>query len=109
MAGMAHAFAANVTQFLTARVILVAAESMNSPAAVKAAALYLPIRQRSLAIGIVNAAPNLGNIIAPLTVIPIAAIYGWQAAFIVTGALGFVWIVLWIMGTRRLARRCTSR
>ena len=102
MAGMAHAFAANVTQFLTARVILVAAESVNTPAAVKAAAQYLPIRQRSFAMGIVNTAPNLGNIIAPLTVIPFAALYGWQAAFIVTGALGFIWIVLWVLGTRRL-------
>jgi ACS family hexuronate transporter-like MFS transporter len=101
-AGMAHAFAANVTQFLTARVVLVAAESFNTPAAVKAAAQFLPIRQRSFAMGIVNTAPNLGNIIAPLTVIPFAAIYGWQAAFIVTGALGFIWIVLWIAGTRRL-------
>ena len=102
MAGMAHAFAANVTQFLTARVILVAAESVNTPAAVKAAAQFLPIRQRSLAMGIVNTAPNLGNIIAPLTVIPFAAFFGWQAAFIVTGALGFVWIIAWIAGTRRL-------
>ena len=102
MAGMAHAFAANVTQFLTARVLLVAAESVNTPAAVKAAAQFLPIRQRSFAIGIINTAPNLGNIAAPLTVIPFAAVFGWQAAFIVTGALGFVWIAFWIAGTRRL-------
>jgi MFS transporter, ACS family, hexuronate transporter len=102
MAGMAHALAANVTQFLTARVVLVAAEAFNTPAAVKAAAQFLPIRQRSLAMGIVNTAPNLGNILAPLTVIPFAAIYGWQAAFIVTGALGFIWIALWVLGTRRL-------
>ena len=102
IAGMAHAFAANVTQFVTARVILVAAESVNTPAAVKAAAQFLPIRQRSFAMGIVNTAPNLGNIIAPLTVIPFAAIYGWQAAFIVTGALGFIWIGLWVVGTRHL-------
>lgn len=102
MAGMAHAFAANVSQFVTARVVLVAAESFNTPAAVKAAAQFLPIRQRSFAMGIVNTAPNIGNIIAPLTVIPFAAVYGWQAAFIVTGALGFIWIVLWVLGTRRL-------
>ncbi len=102
MAGMAHAMAATVTQFLTARIVLVAAESINTPAAVKAAAQYLPIRQRSMAIGIVNTAPNLGNILAPLTVIPLAAVFGWQAAFIVTGALGFVWIAFWIGGTRHL-------
>ena len=102
LAGMAHAFAATVTQFVAARVVLVAAESINTPAAVKSAAQYLPMRQRSMAVGIVNTAPNIGNIIAPLTVIPFAAVFGWQAAFIVTGALGFVWLVAWIAGTRKL-------
>ena len=102
LAGIAHAFAATVTQFVAARVTLVAAESINTPAAVKSAAQYLPMRQRSMAVGIVNTAPNIGNIIAPLTVIPFAAVFGWQAAFIVTGALGFIWLVLWIAGTRKL-------
>lgn len=102
VAGMAHAFAAGVGQFVTARVVLVAAESINTPAAVKAAAQYLPLRKRSLALGIVNTAPNIGNIIAPLTVIPFAVIFGWQAAFLATGALGFVWLALWVVGTRRL-------
>ncbi|WP_309622576.1 MFS transporter [Novosphingobium sp.] len=102
LAGIAHAFAVTVGQFVSARIALVAAESINTPAAVKAAALYLPIKQRSMALGIVNTAPNLGNIIAPLTVIPFAAIYGWQSAFIVTGLIGFVWLAFWIAGTRRL-------
>ncbi len=111
LAGMAHAFAANVTQFVVARAVLVAAESVNTPAAVKSAAQYLPIRLRSMAMGIVNTAPNIGNIIAPLTVVPFALAYGWQAAFLVTGALGFVWLALWILGTRKLmplARAATT-
>ena len=102
LAGMAHAFAANVTQFVAARAVLVAAESVNTPAAVKSAAQFLPIRLRSMAMGIVNTAPNIGNIIAPLTVVPFALAYGWQAAFLVTGALGFVWLALWVLGTRKL-------
>ena len=102
LAGMAHAFAANVTQFVAARAVLVAAESVNTPAAVKSAAQYLPIRLRSMAMGIVNTAPNIGNIIAPLTVVPFALAFGWQAAFVVTGAMGFVWLVFWIVGTRNL-------
>jgi ACS family hexuronate transporter-like MFS transporter len=102
LAGVAHAFAATVSQFVAARVALVAAESINTPAAVKSAAQYLPLRQRSMAMGIVNSAPNLGNIIAPLTVIPFAAVFGWQAAFIVTGLLGFIWLAFWIAGTRKL-------
>ncbi len=100
--GMAHAMAATVGQFVAARVVLVAAEAVNTPAAVKAAAQFLPIRQRSMAMGIVNTAPNLGNIVAPLVVIPFAAVYGWQAAFIVTGALGFVWLLFWVLGTAKL-------
>lgn len=102
LAGIAHAFAATVGQFVAARVALVAAEAINTPAAVKAAALYLPLKRRSMAMGIVNSAPNLGNIIAPLTVIPFAAVFGWHAAFIVTGLIGFVWLAFWIGGTRRL-------
>ena len=110
LAGMAHAFAAGVGQFVAARVVLVAAEAVNTPAAVKSAAIYMPLRQRSMAVGIVNTAPNLGNILAPLTVIPFAAVFGWQAAFIVTGALGFVWLAFWIVGTRHLQpiERATS-
>ena len=102
LAGMAHAFAANVTQFVTARAVLVAAESVNTPAAVKSAAQFLPIKLRSMAVGIVNTAPNIGNIIAPLTVVPFAVAFGWQAAFLVTGALGFIWLAFWIVGTRNL-------
>ncbi len=102
LAGMAHAFASTVTGFVAARVVLVAAEAVNTPAAVKGAAQYLPLARRTMAMGIVNTAPNLGNIIAPLTVVPFAIIFGWRAAFLVTGALGFVWLAFWIAGTRRL-------
>ena len=102
VAGMGHALAASVTQFVTARVVLVAAEAVNTPAAVKSAAQYLPLRRRTMAVGIVNTAPNLGNIIAPLTVVPFAVAFGWKAAFLVTGALGFIWLAFWIAGTRKL-------
>ena len=102
VAGMAHAVAATVTQFVTARVALVAFEAVNTPAAVKAAAEYLPIKQRAMGLGIINTAPNIGNILAPLTVVPFAVAFGWQAAFIVTGLLGFVWLAGWIVGTAKL-------
>ena len=102
LAGMAHAFASTVTGFVAARVVLVAAEAVNTPAAVKGAAQYLPLARRTMAMGIVNTAPNLGNILAPLTVVPFAVVFGWRAAFLVTGVLGFVWLAFWIAGTRRL-------
>ena len=102
-AGMAHAAAATVGQFVVARSVLAVAESVNTPAAVKAAATYLPLKERSFGLGLVNTAPNIGAIITPLLIPPLALAFGWQSAFIVTGALGFVWLAFWIVGTRKLA------
>ena len=102
LAGMAHALAATVQQFVIARVVLASAESVNTPAAIKAAALYLPLRARSLGIGLVNTAPNIGAILTPLLIPPFALAFGWRAAFVVTGSLGFVWLFFWIIGTRKL-------
>ncbi len=101
-AGIAHAFAATVGQFVGARVVLAAAETVATPAAVKSAALYLPLRERSFALGLGNTAPNVGAVLAPLVIPPFALAFGWQAAFVVTGGLGFVWLLFWIVGTRGL-------
>lgn len=102
LAGTAHALANTVQQFVIARVALASAESVNTPAAIKAAALYLPLRARSLGIGLVNTAPNIGAILTPLLIPPFAVAFGWRAAFVVTGLLGFVWLFFWIIGTRNL-------
>lgn len=100
--GMAHAAASTVTQFIVARVALAAAETVGTPAAVKSAAVYLPLRERSFALGLGNTAPNIGAIVTPLLIPPLALAFGWRAAFIVCGAVGFVWLVAWIAGTRHL-------
>lgn len=102
MAGMAHALAMTVQQFVAARVVLAVGESVATPASLKAAALYLPTRQRNIALGFINTAPNIGAIITPLLIPPFAVAFGWQAAFLVTGALGFVWLAFWIPSMRRL-------
>lgn len=102
LAGMGHAIAMTVQQFVAARVTLAVAESINTPAAIKAAATYLPLRERSLGIGLINTAPNIGAIITPLLIPPFALAFGWQAAFLVTGGLGFLWLIFWIIGTRKL-------
>lgn len=102
LAGMAHAFASTIREFVFARIALAAAETVGTPAGVKAAAVYMPVQHRSMMFAIGNAAPNVGTIIAPLMIPPFAAVFGWQAAFLVTGALGFVWLVFWILGTRNL-------
>jgi MFS transporter, ACS family, hexuronate transporter len=102
VAGMGHAAATTVGGFMIARVILIFAETINTPAAMKAAALYVPMEQRSIAIGVVNTASNIGAIAAPLLIPLMAVRFGWHATFIVTGALGFVWIAFWLNGTKRL-------
>lgn len=101
-AGMAHALAQTVQQFVAARVVLAVGETVSTPAGIKAATLYMPPRQRNVAIGLINTAPNIGAILTPLLIPPFALAFGWKAAFVVTGALGFVWLAFWWAGTRNL-------
>jgi ACS family hexuronate transporter-like MFS transporter len=109
LAGMAHALAASVQQFVIARIVLASAESVNTPAAIKAVALYLPMRARSVGIGFINTAPNIGAILTPLLIPPFALAFGWKAAFIATGALGFIWLPLWYWSTRGLQPASAAR
>lgn len=102
MAGAAHALANSVQQFVTARVILAIGETVSTPAGLKAAALYVPPEKRNLAIGVVNTASNIGAIITPILIPPFAVAFGWKAAFVVTGALGFFWLAAWWLGTGKL-------
>ena len=95
LAGMAHAFAATVAQFMTARVVLGVGESVGTPAAVKSAATYFNTRDRQMALGIGNTAPNVGAIVTPLFIPALALAFGWQAAFLLAGGLGLVWVVAW--------------
>lgn len=96
LACMAHAFAATVVQFVTARAILGAAEATGTPAAVKSAATFFPARERAIALGIGNTGPNIGAVIAPLAIPAFALAFGWQAAFLVPGAIGLLWVVAWL-------------
>lgn len=95
LAGMAHAFATSVTGFLASRVVLGAAESIGTPAAVKTAATYFNQRERQLALGVGNTAPNIGAILTPALIPPLAVAFGWQATFLVAGGLGLLWVVAW--------------
>lgn len=101
-AGMAHALAQTVQQFVAARIVLAAGESVSTPAGLKAAATYLPPTQRNMAIGLINTAPNIGAILTPILIPPFALAFGWKAAFVVPGALGFLWLAGWWLGTRNL-------
>ena len=97
IAAICHAFAAGTMGFSIARVFLGITEAGNFPAAIKATAEWFPKKERAFATGIFNSGSNVGAIIAPLTVPFIAEKYGWQWAFILTGAVGFIWLILWFI------------
>lgn len=95
LAAMSHALARTPLGFGIARFGLGLGESGNFPAAVKATAEWFPKRERAFATGIFNAGSNVGAIAAPLLVPWLTLTYGWYEAFIVTGAIGFVFVVVW--------------
>jgi len=96
LAAIAHSFARTVTGFGLARAALGVGESGNFPASIKTVAEWFPVRERAFATGIFNAGSNIGAIVTPLVVPWIALTWGWRAAFIATGALGFVWLLFWL-------------
>ncbi len=95
LAAIGHAFANSAFGFMVARAALGVTEAGNFPAAIKSTAEWFPKKERALATGIFNSGTNIGAIIAPLTVPFIAVAWGWQWAFILTGLIGFIWLVLW--------------
>jgi len=97
IAAMGHALAKGVIGFGFWRALLGAGESGNFPAANKAIAEWFPKKERALAFSIFNSGTNVGAIAAPLAVPAIIVTWGWQAAFIITGSIGFIWIILWFL------------
>ncbi len=82
--------------FALARFALGIGEAGNFPACIKTVAEWFPRRERALATGIFNSGSNVGAIITPLTVPWIASHWGWEWAFLATGAIGFVWLAFWL-------------
>lgn len=107
VAACLHAAARNVAQFAMMRFLLGVGESGNFPTSIKATAEWFPKSQRALATGIFNSGSNVGAIVAPAVVPWIATSYGWRAAFVVIGACGFAWTVLWLLVYRPVANRAT--
>ena len=96
LAAMSHALARTPIGFGMARLALGIGESGNFPAAIKTISEWFPRKERALATGIFNSGSNIGAIVAPLLVPIIALNFGWQAAFIITGLLGFIWLFFWL-------------
>jgi ACS family hexuronate transporter-like MFS transporter len=94
--GMLHAAANGVVGFSLVRIGLGLGEAGNFPAAMKTVAEWFPKKERALAAGIFNSGTSIGVVIALLITPWILISYGWQQVFIITGALGFVWLILWL-------------
>ena len=101
IAAMGHSLARSAMGFGVARFALGLGEAGNFPAAIKTVAEWFPKKERALATGIFNSGSNVGAIVAPLAVPFIAITWGWQWAFIITGLLGFIWLIFWLMIYRR--------
>jgi MFS transporter, ACS family, hexuronate transporter len=101
IASMGHALCHSLGSFFVARFSLGLGESGNFPASIKTVAEWFPKKERALATGIFNAGTNIGAIITPLTVPWITLHWGWRAAFLITGALGFVWLAFWLLLYRK--------
>ncbi len=97
IANMLHAFTTGVTSLAIFRAMLATMEPGSFPAGMKAVSEWFPMRDRALATGIFIAGTSLGTTLA----IPIANIiaqeFGWQAAFIATGAVGLIWALVWYL------------
>jgi ACS family hexuronate transporter-like MFS transporter len=97
IAAMGHALAKGALGFGFWRSMLGFSEAGNFPAAIKSVAEWFPKKERALATGIFNSGTNVGAIVAPLAVPALVMTLGWQSAFIITGAIGFIWIILWFI------------
>lgn len=96
MAAMAHGTARGLGGLSVFRFLLGLGEAGNWPGAAKVIAEWFPARERAFAMGIFNSGAAIGSIVAPPVIVWLQLRYGWQATFIVTGALGFFWLALWL-------------
>jgi ACS family hexuronate transporter-like MFS transporter len=92
-------FATTAVWFAIMRFFLGAGEAVNFPACIKTVARWFPQKERAFATGIFNAGSNVGIMIAPAVVF-IAHWWHWQAAFVIIGALGVIWVILWLITYR---------
>ncbi|HEY9561782.1 MAG TPA: MFS transporter [Anseongella sp.] len=97
LGGILHAGVRSVAGFSMARAVLGLGEAANFPAAIKTVAEWFPKKDRAYVTGIFNSGSSVGAIVAPLIVTLITLHFGWKSAFILTGAMGFVWVACWFL------------
>ena len=97
LAAMAHAFTRGLISLRSLRFALGLGEGGNWPGAAKVIAEWFPVRERALGISIVNAASAIAFVVAPPLVVWLQLQFGWRTTFLATGALGFLWLILWLL------------
>ena len=97
IAAIAHAFARGLGSLSLFRFVLGLGEAGNWPGAAKTVAEWFPVRQRAFGMAIFNSGAAIGSIVAPPLIVWLQLRYGWQTTFIVTGMLGFFWLLLWLL------------
>jgi MFS transporter, ACS family, hexuronate transporter len=96
LAAVGLTYSASVAGFIFARLALGFGEAGNFPAAIKVTAEWFPKRERALATGLFNSGTNIGALVTPLVVPVITLKWGWYWAFVITGGIGFLWLLFWI-------------
>ena len=96
-ASMSHSLVTSVAGFFVARICLGLGEAGNFPAAIKATSEWFRTEERALATGLFNSGANFSYFVAPLLVAAVTARLGWRYAFVATGSMGMVWLLLWLL------------
>lgn len=108
LSSLGHAFVFSVIGFCVARFMLGLGESGNFPAAIKATTEWFPSEERALATGIFNSGSNASAFIAPPLIAFVTLKYSWHAAFLTTGSMGLIWLVLWLFFPYNRLRRAAT-
>jgi ACS family hexuronate transporter-like MFS transporter len=96
LASMSHSLVTSVVGFCVARAFLGLGEAGNFPAAIKATTEWFPAEERAKAVGLFNSGSNVSFFLAPLLITFVTARWGWRSAFLATGSMGMVWLMLWL-------------
>ncbi|MBX7186426.1 MAG: MFS transporter [Vicinamibacteria bacterium] len=104
LAALAHATARSASAFAMFRAALGFGEAGNWPGAAKVVGEWFPVRERAFGMGIFNTGAAVGGALSPPIIAWLATVYGWRATFVVTGALGFIWLALWLVFFRSPAQ-----
>ncbi len=110
LASMSHSLVTSVVGFCIARIFLGLGESGNFPAAIKATTEWFPTEERALAIGLFNSGSNASALHRSRCSSPLSpSRCGWRAAFISTGSMGLIWLVVWLLFPYNRLRRGSTQ